>query len=390
MRSALASLPERVLLGPGPSNVHPRVMRAISAPVIGHLDPAFISVMEELKDLLRKVFCTRNEFTIPFSGTGSAGMEAALANMIEPADSVIVCINGVFGTRMKEIAERCGANVVTVEAPWGSAIDAGDVEKAMKVTPGVKLVAFVHAETSTGVLQPVDDIWRLAHEHGALVLADTVTSLGGAPVLTDDWGLDIVYSGTQKCLSCPPGLAPVTFNERALNVIRGRKTKVQSWYLDATMLMRYWGEERVYHHTAPISMNYALCEALHLVLEEGLEARWKRHVWNHRALVAGIEAMGLSMAVNEAIRAPMLNAVVVPDGIDEKRVRRSMLDGMNVEIGAGLGPLAGKIWRIGLMGYSSRPENVLTCLSALNAALREQGRRCPDGLNAAIDAFQTD
>jgi len=365
-------------------------MRALSTPVIGHLDPVFISVMEELKDLLRKVFCTENEFAVPLSGTGSAGMEAALSNVIEPADTVIVCINGVFGTRMKEIAERCGADVVTVEAPWGSAIDAGDVEKTMKATPKAKLVAFVHAETSTGVLQPVDDICRLAHEHGALILTDTVTSLGGAPVLTDDWGLDIVYSGTQKCLSCPPGLAPVTFNKRALDVIRGRKTKVQSWYLDATMLMRYWGEERVYHHTAPISMNYALCEALHLVLEEGLEARWKRHIRNHRALVAGIEAMGLSMAVNEAIRAPMLNAVVVPEGIDEKRVRRSMLDGMNVEIGAGLGPLAGRIWRIGLMGYSSRPENVLTCLSALNAALREQGKHCPDGLNAAIDAFQTD
>ena len=390
MPSALASLPERILLGPGPSNVHPRVMRALSAPVVGHLDPAFISVMEELKGLLRKVFFTKNEFAVPLSGTGSAGMEAALANVIEPADSVIVCINGVFGTRMKEIAERCGANVVTVEAPWGSSIDAGGVERALKATPGVKLVAFVHAETSTGALQPVDDICRLAHEHGALILADAVTSLGGAPVLTDDWGLDIVYSGTQKCLSCPPGLAPVTFNERALDVIRRRKTKVQSWYLDATMLMRYWGEERVYHHTAPISMNYALCEALRLVLEEGLEARWKRHVRNHRALVAGIEAMGLSMAVNDAVRAPMLNAVVVPDGIDEKRVRRSMLDGMNVEIGAGLGPLAGNIWRIGLMGYSSKPENVLTCLSALNAALREQGKRCPDGLNAAIDAFQMD
>jgi alanine-glyoxylate transaminase/serine-glyoxylate transaminase/serine-pyruvate transaminase len=389
MPNELESLPQRILLGPGPSNIHPRVAQALGAPLVGHLDPAFIKVMEHVKARLREVFRTQNEFTVPLSGTGSAGMEAAFVNVVEPGDTVLICINGVFGTRMKDIAERCGAKVITVEAPWGKAIDPADVETALKGTGGVKLVAFVHAETSTGVLQPATEICRIAHAHGALVLADTVTSLGGAPVETDGWGFDLVYSGTQKCLSCPPGLAPVTFNKKALEAISSRKSKVRSWYLDVTMLMRYWGEERVYHHTAPISMNYALSAALDIVMEEGLEARWERHARNHRGLAAGIEAMGLSLTVDKAIRAPMLNAVAVPDGVAEKQVRQTMLAKMNMEIGAGLGPLAGKIWRIGLMGHSSQPENVFACLTALRWALAEQGKNCPDGINAAIDALNT-
>jgi len=385
--SPLELLPERLLLGPGPSNVHPRVMQALAAPVVGHLDPAFIRVMEHVKARLREVFITKNEFTIPLSGTGSSGMEAALVNLLEPGDRVIVCINGVFGTRMKDIAGRTGAEAITVEATWGEAIAPEAVEKAFREHGKVKALAIVHAETSTGVLQPIEEISRIAHAHGALVVADTVTSLGGAPVRVDAWQLDLVYSGTQKCLSCPPGLAPVTFGPAALEVIKNRKTKVQSWYLDVSMLMRYWGEERVYHHTAPISMNYALAAALDLVLEEGLEARWARHTRNHRALVAGLEAMGLPMAVAEPIRAPMLNAVRVPEGVDEKQVRQAMLAKMNIEIGAGLGPLAGKIWRIGLMGYSSQPEHVIACLTGLRWALKEQGVDRPDGTKAAIDAL---
>lgn len=387
-RAPIDNLPQRTLLGPGPSDIHPRVMQALGAPVVGHLDPAFIEVMEYVKSGLRALFRTENDLTFPVSGTGSAGMEATLVNVLEPGDRVIVCINGVFGTRMRDIVERAGAEAVVVEAAWGTAIDPEAVESALKASAPVKLVAIVHAETSTGVLQPLADIAKLAHAHGALILADAVTSLGGVPVETDLWELDLVYSGTQKCLSCSPGLAPVTFGARAAQAIEARQTKVSSWYLDTTMLTKYWGEERVYHHTAPISMNYALAAALEVILTEGLEVRWKRHRTNHLALVAGVTAMGLDMAVAPDIRAPMLNAVNVPDDIDEKRVRQHMLRQMNVEIGAGLGPLAGKIWRIGLMGHSSMSEKVLRCLDALRWALAEQNDIRPDGTLEAMRVLE--
>ena len=383
-RAPLDAIPERTLLGPGPSDIHPLVRQALAAPLVGHLDPAFIKVMEYNKAALKRLFRTANDLTFPISGTGSAGMEAALCNVLEPGDTAVVCINGVFGTRIADIVGRIGANLVTVEAEWGTAFDPELIETAVRNNAPVKVVAIVHAETSTGVLQPLEDIAEIATKHNALLLVDAVTSLGGVPVETDLWGLDIVYSGTQKCLSCPPGLAPITFSERAVEAIKNRSTPVQSWYLDTTMLTRYWGEERVYHHTAPVSMNYALAAALEVIESEGIETRWQRHMTNHRALVAGIEAMGLEMAVEPDIRAPMLNAVRVPDGIDEKRVRSTMLNRMNVEIGAGLGPLAGKVWRIGLMGHSCQPEKVLLCLDALRWALSEQNDHRPDGTEEAV------
>jgi alanine-glyoxylate transaminase/serine-glyoxylate transaminase/serine-pyruvate transaminase len=379
--------PARLLLGPGPSEVHPRVLRAMSAPLVGHLDPAFIAMMEEVKALLRFVFATGNTLTFPVSGTGSAGMEACIVNLVEPGDAVVVGVNGVFGTRMADVIERAGGVAVRVEAPWGRIVRAEQVEAALRNCGRPKLVALVHAETSTGAWQPLADAARLAHEHGALFLADCVTSLGGAPVEIDGWGIDAAYSGTQKCLSCPPGLAPITFGPRALEVLHKRKTRVQSWYLDLTLLSQYWGEERVYHHTAPISMNYALREALRLVAEEGLEARFARHRNNHEALAAGLGALGLALAAEEGHRLPMLNAVTVPGGIDEARVRTRLLAEHGIEIGGGLGPMKGKVWRIGLMGESSRRTHVLAVLAALEDALRAEGRRVSPG--AALAAAQS-
>lgn len=367
--------PARLLLGPGPSEVHPRVLRAMSAPLLGHLDPAFIAMMEEVKGLLRMVFGTSNELTIPISGTGSAGMEACLVNLLEPGDAFVVGVNGVFGTRMAEVAERAGARVVRVEAPWGQIVRPEQVEAALRNCERPKLVALVHAETSTGAWQPLAEAAKLAHDHGALFLADCVTSLGGVPVDVEATGIDAAYSGTQKCLSCPPGLSPITFGPRAVEVVTKRKTKVQSWYLDLSLLAKYWGEERVYHHTAPITMNYALREALRLVDEEGLSARYARHQLHHRALAAGLVAMGLSLASQEGHRLPMLNAVSVPDGIAEDKVRACLLDRHGIEIGAGLGPMKGKVWRIGLMGESCRRSSVLLVLSALEQALAAQGRK---------------
>lgn len=375
--------PERLLLGPGPSQVHPRVLRAMSAPLLGHLDPAFVQMMEEVKDLLRVVFATTNPLTIPISGTGSAGMEACLVNLLEPGDEFVVGVNGVFGTRMAEVAERAGASVRRVEAPWGKVVRAEQVEAALKNAAKPKLVAVVHAETSTGAWQPLAEIAKLAHDHGALMLADCVTSLGGAPVLVDEWGIDAAYSGTQKCLSCPPGLSPITFGPRAVEVVKARKTKVQSWYLDLSLLAQYWGEERVYHHTAPISMNYALREALRLVVEEGLEARFARHQANHRALAAGLAPLGLALAAEDGHRLPMLNAVTVPDGVDEAKVRARLLKDHGIEIGGGLGPMKGKVWRIGLMGESSRRSHVLAVLAALEDALRAEGRTVIPGASVA-------
>jgi alanine-glyoxylate transaminase/serine-glyoxylate transaminase/serine-pyruvate transaminase len=371
--------PARLLLGPGPSDVHPRVLRAMSAPLIGHLDPAFVAMMEEVKTLLRLVFATKNALTFPISGTGSAGMEACVVNLVEPGDEVVVGVNGVFGTRMADVVERAGGTVRRVEAPWGHVVRAEQVEAALRNCRQPKLVALVHAETSTGAWQPLPDAARLAHEHGALFLADCVTSLGGAPVEIDGWEIDAAYSGTQKCLSCPPGLSPVTFGPRALDALQRRKRPVQSWYLDVTLLQQYWGEERVYHHTAPISMNYALREALRLVAEEGLPARFARHRRNHEALAAGLAALGLSLAAEEGHRLPMLNAVTVPAGVDEARVRSRLLGEHGIEIGGGLGPMKGKVWRIGLMGESSRRSAVLTVLGALEEALGREGRPAAPG-----------
>jgi len=375
--------PARVLLGPGPSTVSPRVLRAMSIPLVGHLDPAFLRIMDETKRLLQFVFQTRNELTIPISGTGSAGMEACLVNLLEPGDEAVVCINGVFGTRMADIVERCGATLVKVEAPWGRVIDPADVAAALRRAqhhraPHPKLLAIVHAETSTGAWQPIEEISKLVHAAGALLVVDTVTSLGGCPVRVDDWGIDACYSGTQKCLSCPPGLSPITFSARAVEALRQRKTKVQSWYLDLTMIEKYWGAERVYHHTAPITMNYALYEALRIIEEEGLEARWARHQRNHQALKAGLAAIGLSIASQESHQLWTLNSVRIPDGVDDVRVRSALLDEFSIEIGGGLGPLKGTTWRIGLMGESSTTANVLLVLSALERVLP----RCGYAVNA--------
>jgi alanine-glyoxylate transaminase/serine-glyoxylate transaminase/serine-pyruvate transaminase len=356
--------PLRTLLGPGPSPVAPRVLQSLSLPVIGHLDPEFLKIMDESMAMLRELFQTRNRLALPMSGTGSAGMETCFVNLIEPGEAVLVGINGVFGTRMVDVAQRCGAQVDTVEAEWGTALDPEKFRAALS-KKRFKLIAIVHAETSTGVLQPLEEIARLAHEHDSLFLVDAVTSLGGAPVRVDELGIDACYSGTQKCLSCPPGLAPVTFNERAIEAVRRRKTKVRSWYLDLSMIEKYWGNERVYHHTAPISMNYALYEALRVVLEEGLEAGWQRHRQTHEFFIREMRKLELEPAVAESVRAPMINAIRIPEGVDDARVRQRLYDEFNIEIGAGLGPLKGKIWRVGLMGYGARGENVELLANAL-------------------------
>jgi alanine-glyoxylate transaminase / serine-glyoxylate transaminase / serine-pyruvate transaminase len=372
---------QRILMGPGPSDVHPRVYRALAAPVVGHLDPEFLQVMEDNKRLLQMVFQTANRLTLPISGTGSAGMEACLVNIVEPGDPVLVCINGVFGMRMKDVAERCGAEVTVVEAVWGEAIAVEQIEAALE-KKAYKVVGIVHAETSTGVLQPLTDIAKIVRDSGALLLVDAVTSLGGIDLNVDGLGIDLCYSGTQKCLSCPPGLAPITFSERALDCLRQRTHKVQSWYLDLSMIEKYWGEERVYHHTAPISMNYALREALVLIAEEGLEQRWQRHWRNHQALVRGVEAMGLEMAVAPALRLPSLNAIKVPEGIDEALIRQQLLLEYSLEIGAGLGALKGKVWRVGLMGHASNMRNILLFLTALEISLGQQGLKIQRGMAA--------
>ncbi len=381
--------PSRILLGPGPSDVHPRVLRAMSIPLLGHLDPAFLDVMDETQSLLREAFRTRNRLTFPVSGTGSAGMEACFVNLIEPGDTALVCVNGVFGERMADVAARCGARVARVEAPWGRAMDPAAVRAAARLEKP-KVLAVVHAETSTGALTPIPPLAEAARDAGALLLVDTVTSLGGVPLEVDAWGIDACYSGTQKCLSCPPGLSPVSFSDRALDVVHARRSKVASWYLDVTMLTKYWGSiDRVYHHTAPISMIYALREALRIVQEEGLEARWERHLENHRALVAGLGAMGLGLVVPEGERLPSLNAVRVPEGIDEAAVRGRLLEAFGIEIGAGLGVFRGKVWRVGLMGEGSSRANVLTFLDALAHALAAQGHgvRPGEGVAAASAAY---
>jgi alanine-glyoxylate transaminase / serine-glyoxylate transaminase / serine-pyruvate transaminase len=367
--------PQRLLMGPGPSNVAPSVLKALSLPVLGHLDPKFVELMEEVKSMLREVFQTKNPMTFPVSGTGSAGMEFCFVNLLEPGDEVIIGVNGVFGTRMVDVAERCGAKVTKVESPWGTIIEAAQIAEALKRCPKPKLVAIVHAETSTGALTPIPEISKLVHDAGALLLLDTVTSLAGCSVQIDEWQVDAVYSGTQKCLSCPPGLAPVSLSSRAMEVATKRCRKVQSWYLDVNLLGSYWGQDRVYHHTAPISMNYALHESLRLVLTEGLQARWKRHEQNHLKLKAGLNVLNLKITSQEGHQLWQLNSVGVPEGVDEAAVRKRLLQEFNIEIGAGLGPLKGKVWRVGLMGETSRPEHVKTFLEAFSKILKEAGHQ---------------
>ncbi|GMR03806.1 MAG: alanine--glyoxylate aminotransferase family protein [Gammaproteobacteria bacterium] len=378
----------RTLMGPGPSDVHARVLSALGRPTIGHLDPEFIAMMDEVKGLLQYAFQTKNELTIPVSAPGSAGMETCFVNLVEPGDKVIVCQNGVFGGRMKENVERIGAIPIMIEDEWGKPVDPQKVEDALKANPDAKVVAFVHAETSTGASSDVETLCALAHKHDCVTIVDTVTSLGGSELRVDGWGVDTVYSGSQKCLSCTPGISPVSFNERAVEIVKNRKAKVQSWFLDLNLVMGYWGAstKRAYHHTAPINALYALHEALVMLKEEGLENAWQRHMNNHLALRAGFEAMGLSFIVEEKYRLPQLNSVTVPDGVDEAKVRVRLLKEFNLEIGAGLGALAGKVWRVGLMGYSSRSENILLCLSALEAVLSELGADINTGV--AIAAAQ--
>jgi alanine-glyoxylate transaminase/serine-glyoxylate transaminase/serine-pyruvate transaminase len=374
--------PARILMGPGPSDTAARVLAALGAPTVGHLDPYFLQVMNETQSMLREVFRTKNELTLAVSGTGSAGMETCVVNLIEPGDRMLVCVQGVFGGRMADVAGRAGAVVTTIERPFGEVFAPEQVAEAVqRVKP--KVVGIVHAETSTGVCQPLEEISTIVHNAGALLLADTVTSLGGAPVEVDAWQLDAVYSGTQKCLSCPPGLAPVTFSPRAVAAIEARKTKVASWYLDMTMVRNYWGQDRAYHHTAPINMNYALREALALVLEEGLENRHARHRRNHLAFKTGLAALGLTYAVAEKHQLPMLNAVAIPAGVDDLKVRQQLLREFGIEIGGGLGPMKGKTWRIGLMGETSTSRNVLLLLAALERCLGDQGCQCPAGAGVA-------
>jgi len=359
----------RVLLGPGPSDVSAQVLQAMSAPTIGHLDPMYLEIMNETGNLLRKVFQTDNELTMAVSGTGSAGMEACVCNLIEPGDEMIVCVNGVFGNRMRDVAQRYGATVHAVEQEWGRVIETEQIAAALKAHPRTKVLGIVHAETSTGAHQPLLDVTRLVHDAGALLLVDAVTSLGGIQLAVDDWQIDACYSGTQKCLSCPPGLAPVTFSPAALEAMDRRSTKVTSWYLDMSMLRQYWSEDRVYHHTAPINMTYALHEALKMVVEEGLEERIERHELNHRALRAGLEALGLTYIPDHSLTT--LNAVHVPAGVEDAVVRKRLLNEYGIEIGAGLGPFKGKAWRIGLMGHSSNKRNVMLVLAALENILKD-------------------
>ena len=368
----------RLLLGPGPSMVHPRVYQALSRPLYGHLDPEFLSLMDEVQERLRRVFRTKNPFTVSISGTGSAGMEAALVNLIEPEEEVLVCVNGVFGTRMADIVERSGGVLHRIDRPWGEIFDPEEVATELNRHPRTRVVSMVHAETSTGARQPLAEIGNMCREQDRLFVVDAVTSLGGMDLAVDDWNIDACYSGTQKCLSCPPGLAPLTLGARARERVRARTRKVQSWYLDLAMIENYWAERsRTYHHTAPISMCYALHEALAIVLEEGLEARFQRHRLHSRALLAGLQILGCEPSVQEDHRLPMLNAVLIPAGIDDAAVRTELRTRYNIEIGGGLGELAGKIWRIGLMGESAREKSVMSLLEALEEIFSAMGRSTP-------------
>jgi alanine-glyoxylate transaminase/serine-glyoxylate transaminase/serine-pyruvate transaminase len=384
MASNSMEVPLRKLMGPGPLDIHPRVYRALTAPVIGHMDPAYFKILDRIADRLRQVFQTQNRLTHATPGTGTSGMEACVVNLLEPGDPVLVCVHGYFGDRLRQMAERQEAEVTVIDGEWGQPTDPQRVEEAFQ-SKGYKVIALVHAETSTGVCQPMDDIVRLAKENGAMLLLDTVTSLGGIDIKADEWGLDAAYSCSQKCIGAPPGLAPVTFSDRAIEAARNRKHPIRSWYLDVTLLDQYWdATPRVYHHTSSSTLNYALLEALLLIEEEGLQNRFERHQKNHQALVAGVEAMGLEMLVKPEYRLPTLNTIRVPHGVDEAKVRSYLLQTFNLEIGAGLGALAGQVWRVGLMGYSSSAENVLFFLSAVSRALAIQG--CKTDLAAGSEA----
>ena len=379
--------PERILLGPGPSNVHPRVLQAMATPILGHLDPDFLRVMDDVMEVLRIVFQSSNRLTLPISATGTAGMEAAFCNVVEPGDTVVIAVNGYFGNRMVDIASRCGAQVQTVEFPWGQPVgpDLSRLEDELRKQPGVKALGVVHGETSTGVLTPLPEIAALAHRYDALLIADAVTTLGGEEVAFDRWDVDVCYSATQKCLGAPPGLAPISLGPRAVEVLQERKTKVQSFYLNLSNLETYWSENqnRVYHHTAPISMIYALREALRMAMEEGIEERIRRHARNAAALMAGLEALGLSLFAHPDYRLNPLTTVMVPNGVNEAQVRRKLVVEYGIEIGGGLGEIAGRVWRIGLMGESSRENNVLTFLSALERTLAEEGYEVAQGAGVA-------
>lgn len=382
--------PHRILMGPGPSDVSERVLKAMSQQTIGHLDPAFVTLMDEIKSLLQYAFQTKNELTIPVSAPGSSGMETCFMNLVSPGEKVLVCINGVFGARMKEVATRAGAQVIALDFEWGEAVDVEQVRQALAEHTDIAIMAFVHAETSTGVRSDAKALCKLAREHQVLSIVDTVTSLGGIELKVDEWGIDAVYSGTQKCLSCLPGLSPVTFSERAIEKIKARTHTNYSWFLDLNLVMGYWGEgaKRTYHHTAPVNSLYALHEALLILKEEGLEAAWARHAHHHRALKVGIETLGLSFLVDEAIRLPELNTIAIPDGISDAAVRSTLLEQYDLEIGAGLGKFAGNAWRIGLMGHGCTQANVTHCISALGTTLQAQGFSCdPDAALKAVDEF---
>ncbi len=367
--------PVRTLMGPGPSDIAPRVLAAMSRPTIGHLDPAFIQMMDEIKQMLQYAFQTKNELTMPVSAPGSAGMETCFVNLVEPGDKVIVCQNGVFGGRMKENVVRCGGVAVMVEDDWGAAVSVDKVQAALEQNPDAKVLAFVHAETSTGAISDAKALCALARQHDCLTIVDAVTSLGGSELRVDEWGIDAIYSGTQKCLSCPPGISPVSFSERAVEAVKARKTSVPSWFLDTNLVMGYWGAgaKRAYHHTAPVNALYALHEGLVMLQDEGLENAWARHEKHHQALRAGLEAMGLKFLVAEGERLPQLNSVFIPEGVDDAALRTTLLNDYSLEIGAGLGAFAGKVWRIGLMGAACNQRNVMLCLTALENTLLAQG-----------------
>ena len=372
----------RTLLGPGPCNVHPRVLTAMATPLVGHLDPQFLEFMNETQEMLRQVLGTTNRVTLPISATGMAGMECCLMNLLEPGDKIVVCCAGYFGQRLIEVAGRTGATVTELHKPWGQVFDLESIRQALQsVRPNV--LAIVHAETSTGAWQPLDGIGRLCHEFGALLLVDAVTSLGCVPVKVDDWQIDAIYSCSQKGMGCPPGLSPISFSDRALEALNRRRTKVQSWYFDISLVQKYWDSERFYHHTAPITMIYAMREGLRLVLEEGLEARWARHMRNHRALKAGLAALGLNYIATEGQQLPQLNAVRIPDGIDDLTVRKLLLSEFDIEIGGGLGEFKGKAWRVGLMGHNSKPASVLLLLGALEQCLLRAGAKVASGAAVA-------
>jgi alanine-glyoxylate transaminase / serine-glyoxylate transaminase / serine-pyruvate transaminase len=389
MQARHVEAPLRKLMGPGPLNIHPRVYQALTSPVIGHLDPAYLKVLDQVAELLRMVFRTKNRVTNAAPGTGTSGMESCVTNIIEPGDPVLVCVSGYFGDRMRQIVERQEAKVTLIEGEWGKPVDLERIEKVLKETRQ-KVIGLVHAETSTGVLQPMAELATLAKRHGAMILLDTVTSLGGVDVRIDEWGVDAAYSCSQKCIGCAAGLAPVTFSDRAVESVRRRKHPVRSWYLDISLLDKYWGTERVYHHTSSSTLNYGLLEALRLIEEEGLEERIRRHTLNHKALVAGVEAMGLEMLVAPEFRLPSLNTIKIPAGVDDIKVRTYLLETYNLEIGGGLGALKGKVWRVGLMGYSSSAENLLFFISTVSQALALQGYKTDvaAGLSAVTSALK--